>query len=128
MSEAIPGSIVFADLTIPNADVVRDFYQEVLGWTADPIDMKDGEEKYADYIMKDSTGNGVGGVCHARGVNLGIPPVWILYVAVADVVASLDKCRALGGKVIREARNAEGILVYAIIEDPAGAVLAIAKA
>lgn len=121
------GSIVSADLTTPEADSLKDFYREVIGWESEELLMKDGEEAYSDHIMKDGQGNWVGGVCHARGVNMGIPPVWIVYINVADISESIRKCKGLGGKVIKESRNKEGVLQYAMIQDPAGAILAITK-
>ena len=121
------GSIISADLTAPEADSLEDFYREVIGWESEELLMKDGEEAYPDYIMKDGQGNWVGGVCHARGVNKGIPPVWIVYINVADISESIRKCKELGGKIIKESRNKEGILHYAMIQDPAGAIMAITK-
>ena len=42
-----PGTISWSDLTIPNADAVRDFYSAVAGWKSMPIDMGG----YSDYCM-----------------------------------------------------------------------------
>jgi uncharacterized protein len=121
------GSIISADLTAPNADYLRDFYREIMGWEVENMDMKDERGEYVDYVMKDSEGNWVGGVCHARGENLNIPPQWILYINVADIADTIEKCVGMGGKVIKESRNEEGVLQYAMIQDPAGAVLGLTK-
>ena len=112
------GSIVSADLTVPDADEVRDFYQGVIGWTVENIDMGD----YDDYLVKtaDRT-RPVGGICHKRGVNEGLPPVWMLYVNVEDLSHSAKRCVEMGGKVLVENDQ------YAVIQDPAGAVLAITR-
>lgn len=117
------GAIVSADLTIPDAAELKDFYTQVIGWTAEDLTMDD-EEPYADYILKDASGNWAGGVCHARGVNSKIPPVWIVYINVANIKESVVKCKELGGKVIKEAFDANGNYIYAMLEDPKGAVLA----
>lgn len=121
------GSIISTDLTIENADTLRDFYREVIGWGIEEMPMKDEDGTYADYIMKDSEGNWAAGVCHSRGSNRGLPPQWIVYINVADVAASMNKCTELGGTVLRESRLADGTLQYALIQDPQGAVLAITK-
>lgn len=118
------GAIVSADLTIPDAGGLKEFYQQVIGWTSEELKMGD-EEAYADYIMKDASGNWAGGVCHARGVNSNIPPVWMVYINVANIQESVDKCKALGGKVIKEAFDSNGHYIYAMLEDPAGTVLAV---
>ncbi|HLT20332.1 MAG TPA: hypothetical protein VKZ96_12795 [Thermomicrobiales bacterium] len=67
------GSIVSADITLDDADALKDFYSQVIGWDTQALTMSDGAGEYQDYIVKDDAGNWVGGVCHARGMNAGIP-------------------------------------------------------
>lgn len=116
------GSIVSADLTIPEAKELRDFYTAVIGWESQNFNM--GGD-YDDYIMKDAKGNWTAGICHSQGVNSGIPPQWIVYIHVKDIKESVEKCKTLGGKVIKESFDKEGNYVYAMLEDPMGAVLAV---
>jgi len=33
------GTIISADLTVPNADAVRDFYKQVIGWESESLAM-----------------------------------------------------------------------------------------
>ena len=119
MSNAIGykvGTIVSADLTVPDASGLRDFYEKVVGWTFDGLDMGG----YQDYMLKTSDGADlVGGLCHARGGNAGLPPVWLVYVNVDDIDASARRCEELGGTVLVQNDD------YAVIRDPAGAVMAI---
>jgi hypothetical protein len=83
------GSIGWCDLTVPGADTLRDFYTDVVGWTATELDMGG----YADYVMSQPfNGTATTGVCWARGHNAGIPPVWLVYF----VVASVDKACEMG--------------------------------
>jgi len=122
---AVIGAIMWTDLTVPDADGVRDFYAAVTGWVPQPLSMGD----YSDYIMTaPETGAPVAGVCHARGTNAELPPVWVVYIAVADLDASLEACRARGGTVIAGPKGAGGGARYAIIRDPAGAVAALHQA
>jgi predicted enzyme related to lactoylglutathione lyase len=115
------GTIGWTDLTVDDADGVRDFYAAVTGWTPQPLSMGD----YADYVMSTENGTAVAGVCHARGPNAALPPVWIVYIVVADLDASLAECGARGGAVIGSPRNAGGGARYAVIRDPAGALAAL---
>lgn len=121
------GTINWRDLTVKNAEELKEFYKEVAGWQTEDMPMKDGSDEYSDYIMKDLQGNPVAGVCNSRGVNTGIPPQWIMYISVENVTESLDKALKLGGKLLKEHKAKDGSLVYAMIEDPAGAVFALAK-
>ena len=111
------GTIAWTDLTVPNADEVRDFYAAVTGWKPEPVSMGD----YSDYVMAPPDGQGVAGVCHARGVNADIPPQWLIYITVADVDESIRQCQERGGKVIAGPKKMGGNR-YCVIQDPAGAV------
>jgi uncharacterized protein len=122
MEQYKPGDIVWTDLTVPNATEVRDFYTQVTGWQQEPLSMANGE--YEDYVIKTSEGTPVAGICHARGSNANLPPQWLVYVAVADVNKSAATCTEMGGKVIEGPRKM-GDKDFCVIQDPAGAVLAL---
>jgi hypothetical protein len=116
------GQIAWVDLTIEHADQVRDFYQQVVGWQPSPVSMGD----YNDYSMIPKEGESpVAGICHARGSNQAIPPVWMIYITVDDLEQALQKCVELGGKILKPSANDRP---YAIIEDPAGAVCTLYQA
>ena len=115
------GAIVWRDLTVPDAEGIRDFYCDVVGWEAAPHDM--GE--YNDFDIKTpDSGEVVTGICHARSTNAAIPPAWILYVQVEDVDKSAARCVELGGKVI-DGPRAMGNNRFCVIQDPAGAILGL---
>ena len=91
------GRIGWQDLTVGNAEQVRDFYSAVAGWQSQPLSM--GE--YDDYVMLSPDGeSAVGGVCHARGVNANIPPVWMVYINVEDLDSSVESVTKLGGEIV----------------------------
>lgn len=121
------GAIISADLTIGNTEQVLDFYQQVIGWEPEGLTMQDEQGDYTDYVVKDEMGNWVGGICHKRGANQDLPPVWLVYIQVADIEGSLQRCVALGGQVLKKSHLDDGSVQYAVIQDPAGAILAITK-
>jgi predicted enzyme related to lactoylglutathione lyase len=114
------GALLWNDLTVENATEVKDFYTSVIGWTATEQAMGD----YNDYNIHNATGEVIAGICHARGVNKNIPPQWLLYIKVKNVEESLKNCTSLGGTIIDGPRMM-GKNNFAIIKDPAGAILAI---
>lgn len=115
-----PGSIVWRDLTVPNASQLKDFYAAVTGWTATEHPMGD----YVDYNIARSDGEVIAGICNQRGANQDIPPQWLMYVQVEDVEACAQKCVENGGKVVAGPRTM-GAHHFCVIEDPAGAVLGL---
>jgi predicted enzyme related to lactoylglutathione lyase len=115
------GSIGWIDMSTADASGVRDFYKAVVGWETDDVDMGG----YADYVMKEpASGEGVAGVCHAKGSNADLPPGWLIYIIVADVDASAAACTKHGGKVLVEPRGLAGGR-FCVIEDPGGSVAAL---
>ena len=119
MSESVEvGKIGWIDMTVADAAAVRDFYQAVVGWTSDEVDMGG----YSDYVMQmPGSGTGVSGICHARGSNADMPTGWLIYIVVADAEASAALCAAHGGKVIVEPRGLAGGK-FCVVEDPSGAI------
>lgn len=112
------GSVGWKDLTVENAERVRDFYAGVAGWTHQPIDMGG----YEDYVMlPPGGGEPIGGICHKRGSNASQPSQWLLYIVVADLSEAMQRCRALGGEVLSEPRPA-GNGSFCVVRDPGGAV------
>lgn len=119
--ELEPGTIAWHDLTVENADEVREFYRRVVGWRPEPVEL-DG---YQDFNMRLPRGrDAVAGVCHARGSNADLPAQWLMYVIVPSLDASLEACREEGGEVVAGPRGLGGSR-YAVIRDPAGAVCAL---
>ena len=115
------GTIGWFDLTVENAEGVRDFYQAVAGWIHEPVNMGD----YSDYSMlPPGASDPVAGVCHKRGENAGLPSQWLMYIIVEDVDQSITACREMGGEVVAGPKSM-GDARYCVIRDPAGAVCAL---
>ncbi|MFG0253414.1 MAG: VOC family protein [Phycisphaerales bacterium JB038] len=119
------GRISWLDLTVPDASVTRDFYREVVGWSVQEVDMEDAGESYTDYVMCASNGDAVAGICHARGVNRNLPPVWLICLPVGDLAQSLARVRENGGEVVDARAGSDGTPSYAAIRDPVGVCLAL---
>lgn len=119
------GRIAWLDLTVPDASAARDFYRQAVGWAAQSVEIELGGERYDDYTMLGDDGNPAAGVCHARGVNADLPPVWMLYLPVGDLAESLRRVQEEGGKVIKAMQDADGAYVYAAVQDPVGAYFAL---
>lgn len=116
------GSITWSDLTVPNAEEVKEFYSKVVGWKTAPVSMGD----YNDFNMNSpESGNTKAGICHSEGTNSEIPAQWMIYIVVEDVDKSAEQCKQLGGKVLTGPKSLGSYGRFSVIEDPAGAVCAI---
>jgi uncharacterized protein len=122
MSKNEIGAITWVDLTVQNADEIRDFYQSVVGWKPDAVDMGG----YSDYNMSaPESMEPKAGVCYARGGNADLPSQWLIYITIANLEESMENCRRNGGKIISGPRSVAGHGKYCVIQDPAGAVAAL---
>jgi len=116
------GAIAWIDLTVADAEGIRNFYRDVVGWEAGELDMGG----YPDFnMMEPGTGTPVAGVCHARGDNADLPPQWLVYIVVASLDESLARCVARGGSLVAGPKGEVGSERFAVIRDPAGAVCAL---
>ena len=115
------GKIGWVDITVGDADGLRDFYADVVGLAPEPVSMGD----YDDFSMTmPASGDAVCGICHARGGNADLPGGWLVYFIVDNVDASAAACTANGGKIVVEPR---GLACgrFCVIEDPSGAAAAL---
>lgn len=120
-SKAKIGAIEWRDLTVNNAEQVRDFYCAVVGWESSAVSMGD----YDDFnINLPNSTETIAGICHARGSNSQLPAHWLMYVRVKDVADSAKTCEALGGKVLDGPRTMCSSQ-FCVVQDPEGAVLAL---
>lgn len=115
------GAIVWRDLTVPDAENIKQFYSDVVGWETKPHSM----EGYDDFnVIVPDTGETIAGICHARGSNAGVPPQWLMYIEVEDIQGSIKRCKELGGAIVHGPRSI-GTHDFCIIQDPAGAVIGL---
>ena len=116
------GSIGWMDLTMHDAEGIRDFYRNVVGWKTSDVNMGG----YNDYCMNEpATGNTVAWRCHARGENAGLPGQWLIYITVEDLEKSIASCIALGDKVVAAPKSTGTRGSFCVIQDPSGAVAAL---
>ena len=115
------GEIVWVDLTVPNADKVREFYLAVTGWKANAFRVAD----YDDYVITTPENKQtVAGICHARGENAALPPHWLIYIKVRSLDESIAAAQRSGGEVIAGPKQFGGAR-FCVLRDPAGAAFAV---
>jgi predicted enzyme related to lactoylglutathione lyase len=105
------GAISWAELHTTDPDDALAFYQAIFGWSS--------ETWGGDYILV--------GDDHDAGIlkgQEGVPPHWLLYASVADIVATAERVRALGGEVLAGPQDIPEVGRFAVFRDPVGAVMA----
>jgi len=111
------GTFCWADLSSPDPDRAKTFYEALFGWTIAP------DEKYPpEYLIIKSGGTAIGGVAPAAFRKPETPPHWMLFFMVSDADAIAAKAKELGGVVLMTAP--EGMKM-SVLTDPQGAAFSI---
>lgn len=90
--------------------------------------MQDARGTYEDFCLHSGNTEDappLAGVCHARGANSAIPPIWIPYFVVEDLAQALTRAKEQGGEVFDGPRSCGGAQQMAFIRDLDGATFAL---
>ena len=114
------GSFVWYELITPDPDGAKAFYDKVVGWDIEP---EPSGLSGMDYRMIRSDGGNAGGVLRLTEemATHGTPPIWLGYLNVADVDATVAAAEQAGGAVMMPGMDVPGVGRIALIDDPQGA-------
>ena len=116
------GSLVWNELGTNDTDKAGQFYSNLFGWTRQSFPGP------FDYTVFNNGGDrGVGGMYKITPEMGPIPPHWLVYFAVDDCDASVQKATELGAQVMKPAEDIPGVGRFAILIDPQGAAFALLK-
>lgn len=119
-----PGSAWWHELATPDPDGALAFYGAVFGWQADRQEM--GGDLGAYWLLKRG-GRQIGGM-YRMPVDAPYPSFWQIYVAVADIDASVARAKELGATMTFGIVDVEKTGRIAGFVDPVGAAFAIGEA
>jgi predicted enzyme related to lactoylglutathione lyase len=109
------GRIPWLSLVASDVASMRDFYVQVVGWSAAPADTEGA------FDMRRPDGAAAAEICPMNDDSAGIPSVWMLSLPVGDFEESLRHVREGGGEVVKELTGAG----RAVIRDPVGVFVAL---
>lgn len=113
-----PGIIAWSELVTNDKGASVAFYSDLLGWSTDEIEMPDGKT----YTMFKQGDRPVAG-CVVPPEDSGAMPMWLNYINVEDIDASLAKAKDLGA-VIHKERVDLPMGSFAVLSDPQGTTFA----
>ncbi|MCH8882283.1 MAG: VOC family protein [SAR324 cluster bacterium] len=121
--QPVQGTFIWHEINTPDAEGARKFYTELVGWESNTMEMGPGQT----YTMFQNGGSDVGGIVAMEGEQWkGVPPHWMIYIAVDDVDAACEKVKQLGGAVRVEPMDIP-VGRLAVLTDPAGASFSVLK-
>ena len=118
-----PGSFCWFELGTTDQNAAKRFYASVAGWTA--MDFPMGPDAVYTMFTLEGCNAGACYTLDAEMLSQGVPPNWMLYVAVADADETAGKVAAAGGKVAAPPFDVMDFGRMAACQDPSGAAFAI---
>ena len=103
-------TVAWFEVGTADPDAARSFYGDLFGWSF-------ARQEGVDYTPIVIDGQQVGGIAGTGGTS---PSYAVFYVIVADVQASCDEAKRLGGQVVSDPLTTPDGLTFAHITDPAG--------
>lgn len=110
------GTPTWIDLTVPDAEGARSFYQSLFGWEYDVS----GEE-YGGYATARLGARPAAGISSPMPGAPPMPPAWSMYFATHDIEADVARAVELGATVLAPAMAIEPFGSMAFLADPTGA-------
>ena len=120
------GSFCWIELHTTDQPGAKSFYSSLFGW--EPQDMPMGPaDVYTFFNLGDRT---VAAGCTLRPEerSQGMPPYWMIYIAIENADVAVTKAQQLGGKALGPAFDVMDAGRMAIIQDPTGAIFCVWQA
>lgn len=115
------GAVVWNELNTRDTVGAKEFYGAVFGWSYDEREFETGN--YNSLKLGDDT---VGGMIDITGrVPDEVPAHWLVYFAVDDTDATIEKAKASGGVTVFGPEDISEVGRIAVLKDPFGAVFAL---
>src|SRR5208337_3171537 len=113
------GSFCWIELHASDQNAAKNFYSALFGWQANDMPMGPGDL----YTIFRLQGRDAAAGCTLRSEerSQGIPPHWLIYIAVENADAAVKKAQQLGGKAFAPAFDVMDAGRMAIVQDPTGA-------
>lgn len=119
------GEFVWNELVTTDPERCKQFYGEVVGWTAVDMPMPPGGAPGV-YTLWKVGDKQIGGMFRMGGPQFeGVPPHWMAYIAVDDVDAAAAKVEPAGGRVLFPPTDIEGVGRFCTIQDPTGGFVSL---
>ena len=116
------GTVHWTELNTHDVDKAIAYYGKVCGWTFDKMPMDEG-----DYYIAMKGEQMIAGVFDLAQMPQmkDLPSHWLTYLAVDDVDAATKQTAEMGGTVVREPWDVDGVGRIAIVMDPSGSGLGL---
>ena len=113
---ALSNPVVHFEIMGKDGPKLQEYYANLFGW-------KVNADNPVNYGLVAAEQGGIGGGIATTDGPGGV----VIYVAVPDLQATLDRAVAMGGKVVTPITHIPGMVTFATFEDPQGNLMGIVK-
>ncbi|KXI21660.1 VOC family protein [Photobacterium sanguinicancri] len=114
------GAFSWSELIVDNPEEAVKFYQDVIGWEVEAMEMPQGV-----YHVVKSNGEPVGGIMAKPPGAEKMPNYWGCYITVENVDETIAKAEAAGGKAVYPAMDVPGVGRMCALFDVSGAIISV---
>ena len=122
-----PGAFCWIELGTTDQPAAKSFYSSLFGWNSNDMPMGPGGGLYTIFQVEGRDA-AAGYTITAEQRAEGVPPHWMIYVAVQSADETAKRVEPLGGKVIAPPFDVFEAGRMAVIADPTGAVFSLWQA
>ncbi|MGD1860840.1 MAG: VOC family protein [Leptolyngbyaceae cyanobacterium] len=116
-----PGAFCWNELQTKDLTKATNFYTQLLGWKTQLTKNAQGGD-YIEFQMDDKSSAGMLEIQSDWG---DVPPNWVVYFAVENCDATVEKAQALGGQIEMPPMDIANVGRFAILQDPQGAYFTV---
>ncbi len=120
------GSFCWIELHTSDQTAAKSFYSSLFGWEAHDSPM--GPNDFYTEFKLQGREAAAGFTLRPEERSQGVPPHWLIYVAVESADAAVAKAQQLGGKILAQAFDVMDFGRMAVLQDPTGAVFCVWQA
>ena len=121
-----PGAFCWVELGTTDQNAAKKFYGTLFGWAANDNPMGPGEF-YTIFRLQDRNAAAAYTLRPDDRAH-GVPPHWMLYVAVENADAAANRVAEFGGKVLAPAFDVMDAGRMSVVQDPTGATFSVWQA
>lgn len=121
-----PGSFCWFELATTDQTAAKNFYSSLFGWSFN--DSQIGPGDFYSIFRLNGNDTAAAFTMRPEQQSQGMPPNWLLYVAVENADVAARRASELGGKICAPAFDVFDAGRMAVIADPTGAAFAVWQA
>lgn len=118
------GMFSWFELITNDVNSATQFYGEILGWQF----QQDSNNPNYTLVRTNPLENPIAGILDKKAIlcdDKNVPNHWGCYITVTNIEESISKVENLGGKIIVPCTNIPKVGIFAVIQDPTGAIISL---